>query len=79
MDQLGTVQATRVSAAKPFFDKLSLTEEKAGTLRKHAKALVSYVRSREGDSEWVKSKYTTLVDNLSDMIMQFMYAVEEPS
>ena len=62
-----------------FFEKLSLTVEKAETLRKHAEALEGYVRSREGDSEWVKSKYQTLVDNLSDMIMRFTYALEEPS
>lgn len=62
-----------------FFDKLSMTGEKAEVLRKQAEALVGYVRSRDGDSAWVKSKYTTLMDNLSDMIMRFTFALDEPS
>jgi len=62
-----------------FFDKLSLTLQAAQTILKYVEALETYVRSREGDAEWVQAKYTTLVDNLSDMIMRFTYALEEPA
>lgn len=75
----GNGRGGKAVGCQTFFDKISLTPATAETLLKHAEALEGYVRSREGDAEWIQAKYITLVDNLTDMVTRFTYALEEPS
>jgi hypothetical protein len=64
---------------QPFFDRLGLTKESADVLAKHVETLETFVRTREGNAEWVQAKYTNLVDSLSEMLNRVSYALEAPS
>jgi hypothetical protein len=41
---------------QPFFDRLGLTKESADVLVKHVETLETFVRSQEGNAEWVQAK-----------------------
>jgi hypothetical protein len=69
----------KVIGCHPFFDRLGLTKELVDVLVKHVETLETFVRSREGNTEWVQAKYTNLVDSLSKMLNRISYALEAPS
>lgn len=76
----GNGKGGKAVGCQTFFDKLGLTQASVETLVKHAEALESHLRSREGrEADWMQAKYNTLADNLSDMIRRFTYALEEPA
>jgi hypothetical protein len=60
---------------KTFFDKLSLSQDKMEGLQRFAEGLDSHVRSQE---EWSQTKYSTLLENLNELVMRFAYALEKP-
>mmetsp|Transcript_11480 Transcript_11480/g.20851 ORF Transcript_11480/g.20851 Transcript_11480/m.20851 type:complete len:491 (+) Transcript_11480:487-1959(+) len=64
---------------QPFFDRLGLTEESADVLVKHVETLETFVKSQEGNAEWVQAKYTNLVDSLSEMLNRISCALDAPS
>lgn len=75
----GHGQGGKAVGCQTFFDKLSINQATTEMLLKHAKALEGFVRSREGEAEWVQAKYTTLVDNLTNLVQYFTYALEQPA